>query len=304
MPPLGQPQKYAQAWETGLYNGFSERTSARDSTPLLERLIAGLTSDLKKLGSRKLNENETPALILEAGAGLGSHALRLVQEGFSVIANEYSELAAREIHHKRDQLTPSAQARLQIAKGDILDCLRSLAEESIAGFYAHSLVHTFSEDERKLLYTEIRRVQPQGGIIAVSFKAYGDYVQNEKGNGVKPTEAGPVISDHAGRISRLFVTDPFPLIRELQDADYQVFDTYWWDVPKNSSQNARDHPRSQTEGMTRPFGARVARNIKAEHFDLGVHHQSQTDGNDFIKNRIEYRKFVGLIAQKTNGEKR
>ena len=256
MPPTGQAQRYAQVWEIGLYEGFSENTSARDSTPLLEELIANLQKQRNiQLGER--GEKGIPIPVIEAGAGLGSHALRLVQEGFSVIANEYSELATREIEHKRGLLTLPAQARLQIAQGDILDCLRTLAEESIAGFYAHSLLHTFSDDERKRLYAEIKRVQPRGGIIAVSFKAHGDYVQNENGNSIKQTEAGPVITDHAGRISRLFVTNTSPLVRELEDADYQVFDTYWWDVPKNNPEN-----------------------------------------------KIEYRKFVGLIAQKTNGERR
>ncbi len=31
-----------------------------------------------------------------------------------------------------------------------------------------------------------------------------------------------------------------------------------------------------------PSGARIAHNIRAEHFDLGVRHWSQTSGNDFI----------------------
>lgn len=254
MPPLGQAQKYAQAWEIGLYHGFSERTIARYSTPLLE----GLITNLQRLSNRDLGEKENPVQILEAGAGLGSHALRLVQEGFSVIANEYSELAVREINHKKDQLTLSAQARLQIIQGDILDYLKSLAEESIAGFYAHSLIHTFSEDERKRLYAEIRRVQPWEGIVAVSFKADGDYVQNEEGNSIKQTEAGPVITDHAGKISRLFVTNIHPLVRELEDADYQVFKIYRWDVPKTSIENIEN------------------------------------------ENKTDYRKFVGLIAKKTN----
>ncbi len=241
MPPLGQPQKYAQAWETGLYNGFSERTSARDSTPLLDGLIANLQKVNPKINSRKLSERETPSLILEAGAGLGSHALRLVQEGFSVIANEYSELAAREIQHKKDRLTLSLQDRLQVARGDILDYLRTVGEGSIAGFYAHSLLHTFSDDERKRLYAEVRRVQPEGGIVAISFKAEGDYVQNKEGNTLKQTEAGPVITDLAGRINRLFVTNTFPLVRELEDANYQVFNIYRWDVPKKSIKNKRDY---------------------------------------------------------------
>ncbi len=231
MPPTGQAQRYAQAWEIGLYGGFSERTSAKDSTPLLEGLIATLQPTV----------TERPKVVLEAGAGLGSHALHLVQGSFSVIANEYSEIAVREIWHKRDRLPLPAQVRLQIAPGDILDCLKDLDENSIAGFYAHSLVHTFSEDERKQLYAEIRRVQPQGGIIAVSFKASGDYVQNENGNSVKQTEAGPVITDYAGRISRLFVIDTLPLVKELQDADYQVINTYWWDVPKEGT----DPPESR-----------------------------------------------------------
>ena len=120
----------------------------------------------------------------------------------------------------------------------------------------HSLLHTFSEEERELLYSKIRRVQPPGGMIAISFKAEGDYVQNENGNSIKPTEAGPVITDHAGRISRLFVTNTLPLVKELQDTDYQVINTYRWDVPK--------------EGTNPP----------------------------------KFRKFVGLIAQKINRERR
>ncbi len=52
---------------------------------------------------------------------------------------------------------------------------------------------------------------------------------------------------------------------------------------QNGCQNVRDHPQSNIEGMTRPFGARVAHIIKAEHFDLGVRHHFVNGGNDFTE---------------------
>lgn len=250
MASTGQAQKYAAAWEAGLYDGFSEKTSARDSTPLLEGLIARLHS-LNKTRFHSLNKDgvnlyqegislakeevvlskeRLPTHVLEAGAGLGSHAIRLVQEGFLVIANEYCETAAREIRRKRAQLPEHSQSRLKIIGGDILDCLRAQEEELIAGFYAHSVFHTFSAAERKLLYDEIRKIQPLDGILAISFKADGDYVQNSEGVIIEQTEVGRIVTDSAGGISRLFVTNPAPLAEELSNAGYSILNTYQWDA--------------------------------------------------------------------------
>ena len=250
MAITGQAQKYVAAWEAGLYEGFSERTSARHSTPLLE----GLISNLQNLG-----EDRELTRVLEAGVGLGSHALRLVQEGFLVIANEYCETATNEILRKIAKLSQSSQIRIKVAHGDILDCLRAQEYGSVAGFYAHSVFHTFSPKERRELYAEIGNVQPIGGIIAVSFKAEGDYVQNMSGTTSERSEAGLVITDYAGGISRLFVTDITPLVREFLDAGYRVLNTYKWDIPKKKGD---------------------------------------------VENPLEFRKFVGLLAKKTEGDRK
>ncbi|MBI2665415.1 hypothetical protein HYX12_02220 [Candidatus Woesearchaeota archaeon] len=218
----GQAERYAQSWQEGTYGGRGE-SSVQGSTPLLESFIEHL-----KRGDEL--DSRVP-IVFEGGAGSGDHSIRLVQEGFYVIANEYSGVAATRIHEKaRNQLGRCTIGKLAVAKGDIVRWLREKDLTHLDGFYANSLLHTFSAEERLTIYEAVHRIQPSGGLIAVSFKAEGDGVQHE-GKNIDETEAGDIVEDKIG-ISRLFVRNPEPLIEELARAGYKHLETLTWDVPK------------------------------------------------------------------------
>jgi len=230
MISTGQAKKYAQSWHEGTY-GAKDESPPQGTTPLLERFITHL--------QRYKQSTFKVPLVLEGGAGSGDHAIRLVQEGFFVIANEYSEVAAARIRQRADaMLSECVKAKLQVVQGDVMGCLEGQKSRSLMGFYANSVVHTFSPEERSALYRAVYRVQPQCGLVAVSFKANGDGVQY-KGDSRTETEAGEIVRDQFG-INRLFVRNPGPLIEELARAGYRHLETFAWDVKKYIAVNAYD----------------------------------------------------------------
>ncbi|MBS3121909.1 class I SAM-dependent methyltransferase [Candidatus Woesearchaeota archaeon] len=230
MISTGQAEKYARSWEQGTY-GAEDESPLQETTPLLESFITHL--------QRYRQSMSKVPLVLEGGAGSGDHAIRLVQNGFLVIANEYSEVAtARILQRGNARLPKCTKTRLQVAQGDIVRYLREQESRSLMGFYANSVLHTFSQEERSALYTAVHRVQPQGGLVAVSFKAEGDSVQY-KGEFREETEAGKIVEDLIG-INRLFVRNPEPLIEELTKAGYKHLETFAWNVVKYIAVNTYD----------------------------------------------------------------
>ena len=217
---IGQAELFAQSWKDGTYGERGE-SPLQGSTPLLESFIGYL--------KKKVQSDSRVPIVFEGGAGSGDHAIRLVQEGCYVIANEYSGVAATRIHEKgRSQLSRCDRTNLVVAQGDVLGWLRKKDLTPLDGFYANSVLHTFSPEERSAIYQAVHKIQPKGGVIAVSFKADGDGVQ-EGGIIREETKAGTVVEDKLG-IGRLFVRNSEPLIEELVRAGYNHLETFTWDV--------------------------------------------------------------------------
>ena len=221
MTGTGFAKTYADLWAAGTYGQSPDEASSQQATPLLEALI-------ERLRRRASRIDRTPH-IFEGGAGSGDHAILLTRAGFLVTANEYNGIAIARIQQKKASLPEPS--KLKVVQGDVLDCIRIQEERSLSGFYANSLVHTFSPEQRRTLYHEINRAEDLNGIIAVSFKADGDAVQSVQStaNGARRTEAGSIIVDEYG-IERLFVSDPRPLIRELSIAGYKTTCICSWSV--------------------------------------------------------------------------
>ncbi|MBI2147332.1 class I SAM-dependent methyltransferase [Candidatus Woesearchaeota archaeon] len=228
----GQAEIYAKSWERGTYGAATEDGLTQQETPLLETFIKNLHWYQQSRGDYVLR-------VLEAGAGSGDHSIRLAREGFFVDANELTEVATRRIRRRGHQLLPcSLQSRLRTVQGDITEHLGQRAAESLAGFYANSVLHTFSAEERLSLYKAVHNIQPQGGLLAISFKAQGDTVQG-RGEVLEKTNAGDIVRDCLG-ISRLFVEDPAPLIDELLRVGYSHLGTNRWDVERYIAK--KDYP--------------------------------------------------------------
>ena len=220
MTGTGQGNTYAKLWENGTYGAPDRGSPSQGRTPLLDVLIERLH---QQLGATSLIPH-----VFEGGAGSGDHALLLAQEGFRVTANEYNRTGVERI--ERRKLTLSNPSLLRTIEGDVLHCISAQEAHSIDGFYANSLLHTFSAEERVLLYRGVHKTQSDRGVLAVSFKAQGDTLQR---TGIirEETEAGPIVVDDQG-IRRLFVTNPEPLMRELNTAGYRVVRTCRWNIER------------------------------------------------------------------------
>lgn len=229
--PTGQAKIYAQSWEQGTYGAATEDGLVQHGTPLLETFIQHLKQYQESRDARLLR-------VLEGGAGSGDHSIRLAKEGFQVEANELTDVATGRIRRRGNQLPCSLRSRFRTVKGDITEYLEQQKAESLAGFYANSVLHTFSADERLALYKAVHNAQPRGGLVAVSFKAQGDAVQY-RGEVLERTDAGDIVKDCLG-ISRIFVEDLDPLINELSRVGYKHLETSRWDVETYIAQ--QDYP--------------------------------------------------------------
>lgn len=208
---------FARVWKDGMYRGFSKGTSAQDSTPLLTALIDALTQS-------RANELS----VIEGGAGSGDHSITLARQGYRVTAVEYSKHVASNL---RERIVHLDDLKITVVQGDVIDYLKSLSVGSCDAFYANSLFHIYTSEDRVVAYKRLQRIQPQGGLIAVSFKAEGDVLQNH-GEVISRTEAGVIVHVDDG-IDRLFVSNPDTLIREIKLVDYSVSpdNVFRWEVP-------------------------------------------------------------------------
>ncbi len=200
---VGQAEQYVNVWEKGLYDGFSAGTTAESTTPLLEKI---------------LQRGNVSGTLVELGAGEGGHAVRLAKAGFFVFANEYSPVAVKKIRKRVRE--KNLQQRVRIVQGDALHCLQKNGDETIKVVYAHSLLHTFSRDDRTLLYGEAFRVLQPKGVLAVSFKERGDYVER-LGDCLEILPDGRLIHGREDGITRLFLENPRSVVDDLQQAGYR-----------------------------------------------------------------------------------
>jgi len=223
MDQMGSAATYRRLWESGTYDQSGSTSSSDASTPPSDGSTPLLISLIDALQQLR-NGNRSIPRVFEGGAGSGHHALLLAEAGFLVTANEYDIRATKQMERLKERLgDPSF---LEIVVGDVADGVRAQEQGSLSAFYANSLLHTFSVEERSNLYKDIRRVQVPRGLIAVSFKAAGDALQHE-GTLVRETEAGQIVSDQYG-IQRLFVAHLEPLTKELEAVGYRVIGTATW----------------------------------------------------------------------------
>jgi SAM-dependent methyltransferase len=165
--------------------------------------------------------------VLELGAGSCDHTLRLAQEGFEVTAVEYSQ-AAVAIANERIAAKGCGH-RVRVVCADLFTYVDGLAQGSVDGVYANSVLHFMSSAERCHVYRMTRLALSDNGLIATSFKAAGDALES-RGTWIEQTGAGSVVEGTDG-IRRIFVSNDEPLKGEIGSAGYQVVDTIRWSVP-------------------------------------------------------------------------
>lgn len=209
-------KKYEEGWKKHK-NLFSN-----GSTPLLEEFIGKLGSTPSKNGNSKR--------VVEAGAGNGIHTLAIAAKGHHVETVEFSPDAVNLILEKQRLLGRQGNL-VSIFNWEIMDYLEYLESVRLAksplhqaqpidGFYANSVLHTFSEKSRQLLYGKIAALQPKGGLIAVSFKTDKD-VKYREGIVTNETPAGKIKKSDDG-IERLFVSTPGVIAKEIEGFGYRI----------------------------------------------------------------------------------
>lgn len=206
-------ENFEKVWSANLYQGFSKDTTGAASTPFLEKFIDFMASA----------KNRT-ARVAELGAGSGDHSIRLASEGFDVSCVESSTTAVKLIN----QRVMASKTKFTVLEKNLFEFVKMKEANSLDGVYANSVLHFLNKDERNNLYSELFRIQSENGILAVSFKAFGDALQ-KRGKKVEETSAGPVVEGE-DRVRRLFVTDPTSLIDEIKKAGYMFIESISWSV--------------------------------------------------------------------------
>ncbi|OIO65255.1 hypothetical protein COY28_04900 [Candidatus Woesearchaeota archaeon CG_4_10_14_0_2_um_filter_57_5] len=211
---------FQQAYRGNLYDGFSHGTPGQWTTPFLEATLAVHQEQFQgsSVGT------------LEGGAGRGYHSVTIVRNthGGHHTANEYDPATAAGITALAKQHLNDDSSRLSVVPGDLVMCLQDAGDLGL--FYANSVLHFFSPDERDEVYGEVASRQPAGGLVAVSFKGYDDALRT-RGQVVEQTAAGPIVRSHDDGIERLFVSQVDPLITELSRHGYAVQRPIAWAIP-------------------------------------------------------------------------
>jgi trans-aconitate methyltransferase len=206
---------YDGVWQRGTYSGFSHDTCGERSTPFLEAFLDAV----KALGARAPR-------IVELGAGSCDHALRCALSGVPTTAVEYSGAA---VAAARDRAQRYPDVPLEIVQGDLFAFTAKLTAGQLAGAYANAVFHFLSADQRRSQYRALRGALVERGVLAISFKAEGDALQ-QRGCVAQETAAGPVVKGDDG-ICRLFVVEIDALAHEMRAEGYSVRQVIRWSVP-------------------------------------------------------------------------
>ncbi|BBH53109.1 class I SAM-dependent methyltransferase [Fluviispira sanaruensis] len=206
-----------EVWSKDVYKGFSLGTLGAQTTPFLSAFIKHV---------KDINNNQ--AKLIEFGAGSGEHSITLAKEGFSVTAIESSKTAIS-LMKKRMQ---NENINLNIIDINIFDYLKKDIRDEFIGIYANAVLHLLTETERQKLYKNFIRIQPHNSILAVSFKGVGDSLQKIC-TLQENTDAGPIYLGK-DKIKRLFVSNPIPLIQEIQNAGYIHIEAIHWAIPDSN----------------------------------------------------------------------
>jgi hypothetical protein len=206
---------FDHVWQRGTYSGFSHDTRGQSSTPFLEAFLR----EVKAL------EVEEPRIV-ELGAGSCDHAIRCAQEGFLTTAVEYSSVA---VAAARERARRYPKLELEIVQADLCTFTAGLAPNHVAGFYANSVFHFLTAEERRKQYRNLRGALVRSGVLGISFKAHGDALE-QRGSVVEKSAAGAVVEGEDG-IRRLFVADVDQLAAEMRCEGYMIGQVIHWSVP-------------------------------------------------------------------------
>lgn len=205
---------YNQRWAAERNGGLYSEHDTAPTNPLLDDMIQILAS------------LHHPVVVVEGGAGSGKDSIsiakqlpqptdvRAVETSKAAISRIQDKLAA-DPHQFREgtSVTPIAE--------DIFDYIGGLEPGSVDAFYAHSVLHFLSPEDREELLRILNLAQKMGDVVAVSFKTHRDSLV-EKGEFTGQDEYGIYRADEKGQ-ERLFVGDnPQPIINEFNQAGYSI----------------------------------------------------------------------------------
>ena len=140
-----------------------------------------------------------------------------------VDAVEYSSVAVKKFKER-----VRGEQRIKVIRADMFDYLRKSPPSRYDALYANAVFHFLSTEERRKLYQLAYEALRPNGILAISFKAYGDILQ-ARGKKIKDTSSGVTIRGNDG-ITRLFVRKIAPIIKELERGGFHFRKSYKWAV--------------------------------------------------------------------------
>ncbi len=114
--------------------------------------------------------------VLELGTGIGSDTLFLADQGFEVVATDFSQPAL-------DKLREAADDNIHIkTKQFDLSNPFPFEDQSFDAVYAHLTLHYFSRQTTQQIYNEVFRVLKPGGVVTMLLNSTEDseYGQGEK----------------------------------------------------------------------------------------------------------------------------
>lgn len=208
-------QLYEDVWRRGTYSGFSHNTRGESTTPFLEAFLR----EVKTL------EVKSPSVV-ELGAGSCDHAMRCAREGIRTTAVEYSRVA---VDAARERARHYPDLELEIIQADLASFTSGLPRGQLTGLYANAVFHFLTEEQRRKQYRVVREALVERGVLAISFKAHGDALE-ERGSIVENTRAGALVEGE-DRIRRLFVANPHALAAEMRGEGYSIRQVIHWSVP-------------------------------------------------------------------------
>ena len=228
-----QSQRFDKVWQD-VHGGFTLGSGER-TTPMLDRFCKKLLENFEK---------NTLFKIIEAAAGNGIHAIAIAKalnKNAHVLAVDTS-LKAREI---LDYKVAASCLDWQITSlsEDVYDVIlrQDDSVQQLHGLHANSFFHILHPSDRIDIYHALFHSVIKKGIVAISFKARGDYLEKD-GTLIRRVPGG-VLRMGSDGIHRFFVDDPEVIISELASAGFKVKqpenDIIEWDI---LDYNKKDEP--------------------------------------------------------------
>lgn len=158
--------------------------------------------------------------LLEIGGGLGQDSIFFAEKGHDVTFTDHSADALSRANMKIKEAGLSASIKTQV-----VDATQTLPFEdsSFDVVYAHLSLHYFDSETTAKIFSEIRRILKEGGIVAAFFNSTSD---PEFGTGKKLEEGYFLIRDMKKRFFSVeslkkFVNDFEPIILDDKGETYK-----------------------------------------------------------------------------------